>query len=231
MTSLWNLVSGGGLFGDERRPQAIRLGRAITALALAWGLTGCGPPTLPLDKPVDASSSRTYNMWYARQSPKWEPGMAERFDASRDTLRLELSVVRLGQTPPGGGTDILAMIDQATVRQVIAYGELVRLHRLALENFVDVEMLEANQEQYATLTADVDAAIERRVREQIDRIERRIRSRKKDIDDLEAGLSTLMPGVEFNPWTTRPHNRNELPLLLVQSRFLRPHDLEPPGQP
>ena len=195
---------------------------AILSILLLGFLSACGPQLEPMDRPIDAASSSDYHSWLNRHEPSLPLPSRDAYQRAMDTLSLEIGVTQPGVDSAQRRARILQLIDTATPRQVIAYAEWIRLHRLALETAIDREMLVANHRQAAAVRLGSDKSIGQSIRGQIHAIEVRIRDREQDATAILTTLNTLMPDVAPDFWTPKITSTAALPAEVVLERCPRP---------
>ena len=188
-------------------------------VTLTFGFTGCAQREL-LDEVISAKTDREYNLWFSRHNSRFSPQLRERFLQAMQQTKLEVSIVTPHLTSAEHREQF---VHGANIRQIIAYGEMIRLQRIAVENYIDGEMLDANQLQ--VVRPDSDPSIGRTIREQIRAIEQRMRIRKNESDAIELRLHELLPPGSFDLRAHRPRKRTDLPAQLVAQTYARPQDI------
>jgi hypothetical protein len=206
------------------RTSALRTA-VVVALLL---LMGCGGPADPLDKVLDAAKPREYNRWWANHRPSFSSEIEERYLTAIQTLKLEMSIWPGGQSTADREADLNQELDRATIRQVIAYGEFVKINRSMIENYLDAQMLDLNRDQLDNVRPGSDLSISFSIEDQIRHLTERMTARKRKMDELTAKMQALLPDIHLDPWQSRPRNREDLPLQLVRERFMAPSALKKP---
>jgi len=188
-------------------------------------MAGCGAPTDPLDKFINATSAREYNRWWNNHRANLQKNIEERYLAAIKVLELEMSIWPQRPSMNDREANLFQMLDGATVRQIVVYGEFVKIHRLMIENYVDADMLDLNRDQLDNVRPGSDLSISFSIEDQIRHLTERMTARKRELDALTAKIQTLMPEVDLDPWKSRPRNREYLPMKLVHERFKHPQEL------
>ena len=206
------------------RTSALRTA-VVVALLL---LMGCGGPADPWDKVLDAAKPREYNRWWANHRPSFSSEIEERYLTAIQTLKLEMSIWPGGQSTADREADLNQELDRATIRQVIAYVEFVKINRSMIENYLDAQMLDLNRDQLDNVRPGSDLSISFSIEDQIRHLTERMTARKRKMDELTAKMQALLPDIHLDPWQSRPRNREDLPLQLVRERFMAPSALKKP---
>lgn len=188
-------------------------------------LGGCGGPPPPLEEEISARNTRDYNLWWSRHRPNLSSADEARFLTAIQTIKLECSLTVTGQSSAQRAAQLHALLDGATVRQVIAFGEFIQIHRYLLENYIDAQMLDLNRDQLDNVPPGSDPMVALSIKEHIRRLTQRLLARKTKLDQLQAQLDTLCPELDLDPWETRPRHRDSLPVAMVQARFANPKTL------
>jgi hypothetical protein len=205
---------------------------AVLQIVVAGSLVlmaGCGAPTDPLDKFINATSAREYNRWWNNHCANLQKNIEERYLAAIKVLELEMSIWPQRPSMNDREANLFQMLDGATVRQIVVYGEFVKIHRLMIENYVDADMLDLNRDQLDNVRPGSDLSISFSIEDQIRHLTERMTARKRELDELTAKIQSLMPNLHLDPWQTRPRNRDDLPFQLVHQRFKHPTELVGPG--
>jgi hypothetical protein len=192
-------------------------------------MAGCGAPADSLDEVINATSAREYNRWWNNHRAALPHDIEERYLAAIQVLELEMSIWPQRPSMNDRDANLFQMLDDATVRQIVVYGEFVKIHRLMIENYVDAEMLDLNRDQLDNVRPGSDLSISFSIEDQIRHLTERMTARKRELDELTAKMQSLMPNLHLDPWQTRPRNRDDLPFQLVHQRFKHPTELVGPG--
>lgn len=190
---------------------------------------GCGGPADPRDEVINASSNREYHRWWNHHRAALSDDIEERYLSAIQVLSLEMSIWPIGQSNGDREAILNQMLNGATVRQVIVYGEFVKIHRLMIENYLDAQMLDLNRDQLDNVRPGSDLSISFSIEDQIRDLTARMTARKRELDDLTTKMQSLMPDLDLDPWGTRPRKREDLPFQLVHQRFKHPTELANTG--
>ena len=201
----------------------------IGSLLLLSLFSGCSPAIDPLDRPIDATSARSYNRWLNETIGELSPAHRARYEQAMQQLGLELSVTNPTQTSAQRGQELNALLDGASPRQVIAWVELLGLNRLDLETRIDRDMLRANFVQLGNVRDGSDLSISSSIRSQIAVIETRIRQREKTTETTQSRLAELMPAMPATTWKPHIHSTSDVPLKSLIAHFAKPAALTPPA--
>lgn len=202
----------------------------VIGLLLIIGLlTGCAPELAPLDQPIDAESELDYNRWLYRGKPKLTPNESTKFDRAIDIINLEVGLTLRGQSSADRRTTIRQLLNSASPRQVIVYANWIELHRLELENAIDVKILEANFEQAGNVRTGADKSIGQSIRRQIHAVRTRINDRKAKSETIVIYLRELVPSIGPKFWSPHVPLYTDLPATLVMEKYPHPVALPVPS--
>lgn len=206
--------------------------RITTALLLFVSLLiGCAPALAPLDEPVTAQTESDYNRWLYRHKGNLQPGHTAKFTDALNTLNLEAGLIKTGEDATKRRTRIRELLHEASPREIIVYANWIQLHRLALENEIDVKMLAANAAQADRVRLGADKSIGQSIRGQIHAIRVRIKDRMTESETILDYLEELMPTIGRDYWTPSIEFYTDLPAKVVMLKCAAPRDLPKPPAP
>ncbi|GAB5562404.1 MAG: hypothetical protein SynsKO_40510 [Synoicihabitans sp.] len=188
-------------------------------------MLGCGPAPDPLDERITAKNDRDYRIWFSRHQPKLPKTLEARFVEAIQTVKLEESVYLPGRSAAARAQTLNGLLHGSTVRQVIVFGEFLKIHRLAVENFIDAEMLGLNRDQRANVRPGSDLSISISIDQQIREVTQRMKDRKKKLDRIQEQMQALVPETPLDHWASRPRTRDDLPYALLLSRLSSPREI------
>jgi len=197
----------------------------IGLLFITGLLTGCAPQLAPLDQPIDAESELDYNRWLSNGKPRLSPLESHKFERASDTINLEVGLTLRDRGSADRRTTIRQLLDGSSPRQVIAYANWIELHRLDLENAIDVKMLQVNFEPADPVRISAEKSIGQSIRGQIHAIRTRINDRKKKSQTIVSDLPVLSPSVGPEFWSPQLQNDLDLPATLVMAKCPHPQKL------
>jgi hypothetical protein len=193
---------------------------------VALGLGGCGGAKLAsLDLLVEGATARDYDRWLYRHSRELCPDLESRLTKGLSQLKLEIGIANPLMGRDQVGRIFHRQIDGATVGQVLAYVDLIEIHRLGLQNLIDHEVHRANHRQLIALQNRGEFEAIPSVLAQIQTIEQRSDEREARIEGLLDGVLARFPGLDTADWEPSVPYQSDMPAALVAKRIGKPSDL------
>lgn len=197
-------------------------------ILIASLLCGCAPSLAPLDEPVTAQTESDYHRWLYRHKSKLRIDHAAKFTDAINTINLEAGLIKTGEDSTKRRTRLRELLHESSPREIIAYANWIHLHRLALENVIDVKMLGANAQQADRVRLGSEKSIGQSIRGQMHAIRVRINDRTAEAEVILDYLAELMPSVGRDYWAPSIEFYTDLPAKVVMLKCPSPRDLPKP---